>query len=293
MNRSSSLSEDSRIKKGQTTIVSDPDLNNLDLPRNMIHAMINEAFYMFDADHSGDIDKKEFKNLIRSINPDISTDKIIALMKGVDTDGSGKIDKEEFTEMMMEQFQKLQKEEVPKKGEENKIKKSPVTTNLELVFNLYDKDIDGKISARDFQESSKDLGDENPLDEEEGKILIDIAKIFWKKRPNYDDTIKDDPDFISEPQFLNLLMNLEFVAEANLLAAREKGEKEREAKERKEKEDKERFEREREERERQEKYITITEKSSTTTNNNINNNVTNMNNILTLKNVDRDVNAMD
>ena len=81
--------------------------------------------------------------------------------------------------MMMEQFQNLQKDTFTvRKGEELKAKKSPVTVNLELVFNLYDKDMDGKINNKDFVESSKDLGDEVPLDEEEGKILIDIAKIF-------------------------------------------------------------------------------------------------------------------
>lgn len=206
--------------------VIDPELTNLDLDTNMVHAMINEAFYMFDEDHSNDIDKKEFKNLIRSINPDITNEKINVLMKSVDRDNSGKIDKEEFTLMMMKQFQNFQKEEVKgKKGEEQKSKNSQVTTNLELVFNLYDKDMDGLISSSDFVGSSNDLGDDRALDEEEGKILIDIAKMFWKKRPNYDDTEKDEPNSLTKNQFLYLLMKLEFVQDASILEKKREEEK--------------------------------------------------------------------
>ncbi len=217
---SNSNSQVSELKKDTLT---DPELLNLELPKDMIHAMINEAFYMFDEDHSGDIDKREFKNLIRSINPDIPNTKIIELMKTVDKDNSGKIDKQEFTYMMMEQFKNLQKEVNVEKGKtrDDKVKKSPVTVNLELVFNLYDKDMDGKISNKDFVESSKDLGDENPLDEEEGKILIDIAKLFWRERlsklNNNKESPKDEnPECITKDEFLYLLLNLKFVEEAKI-----------------------------------------------------------------------------
>lgn len=210
---SSNISHSQLTEKEKNETPNYPELANLELPKDMIHAMINEAFLMFDEDQSGDIDKKEFTNLIKSINPDVSKNKINEMMKKVDNDGSGKIDKAEFTEMMMSQIQTLHKEGHEKSTtKKNEPKKSPVTINLELVFNLYDKNMDSRIDYKDFVESSKDLGDNNPLDSEEGKILVEIAKYLWKE--SHPEDIDNDPshkDSISQKEFLNLLLKLKFV----------------------------------------------------------------------------------
>ena len=75
----------------------DIEFKNLDITQLVKNFMIREAFSIFDEDKSGDIDNKEFKNLVNTLGWGISETKMIELMKEIDKDGSGAIDYEEFS----------------------------------------------------------------------------------------------------------------------------------------------------------------------------------------------------
>ena len=59
-----------------------------------------EKFTLIDIDHSGCIDKHEFKQLLFQIGEKVSDSRVESLMHDVDQDGSGEIDFDEFCLMM-------------------------------------------------------------------------------------------------------------------------------------------------------------------------------------------------
>ena len=66
-----------------------------------------DVFKMFDADGSGDIDKKELRSVFRSLGQTISDADLEALVSRVDSDGSGDIDIEEFLGLWSEFMHQL------------------------------------------------------------------------------------------------------------------------------------------------------------------------------------------
>lgn len=177
----------------KSNMSQDQQFQNFELNPILKNFMIKEAFTMFDADGSGEIDPKEFKKLVISLGIEVDEKKIYALYKEIDTNRSGTIDLQEFTAMMMKyEFSK----------------DSPVEWQLENTFNLYDKNGDGIIDLDDF----KKVGDE--LDyfwpNEDIMVLIKIIKVIAAEKG-----IKQmhEIDRISKEEFVNVLMKFNFLTE--------------------------------------------------------------------------------
>ena len=105
------------------------ELKTFELHKDVVEAIVREAFQMFDEDGSGEIDIREFRKVIKSLGMTMENEKIVEMMKKI---GRGYINLEEFTEMMIS----------------NQIyDDTPVNLYLENTFGLYDKDQDGIIIA--------------------------------------------------------------------------------------------------------------------------------------------------
>jgi Ca2+-binding EF-hand superfamily protein len=173
----------------------DIEFKNLDITQLIKNYMIREAFSIFDEDRSGDIDKKEFKNLINTLGWGISDSKISELMKEVDKDGSGTIDFEEFAKMMNNyQF----------------TKDSPISQHLESAFNLYDKDGDGFICSEDFKKVGEEI--DGVLGSKDAELFINMVKFFSKSK-----NIKQVHNLkISKEEFINFLFCINFLEEIKI-----------------------------------------------------------------------------
>jgi Ca2+-binding EF-hand superfamily protein len=183
-------SKSSKLEKKPA--VDDIELKKLELQPDIRQAIIREAFKMFDADGSCEIDAKEFKKLVKSLGLEMNNKKIKELMKKIDVNGSGTIDMEEFTQMMLSyQFNK----------------ESPVEAHLENAFNLYDKDQDGIISQEDLIKVSQELEDILAL--EEANLLISFAKNLGKELKK-EERVSNG---ITKEEFYNLLVKLGFLIE--------------------------------------------------------------------------------
>lgn len=66
---------------------------------------IDNAFELFDKDHSGSIDVIELKDAMRALGIFLRKEEVKETMRKVDKDGSGAIDKDEFTALMAEQIE--------------------------------------------------------------------------------------------------------------------------------------------------------------------------------------------
>ena len=89
-----------KLIKLKTSLNEDTEFKDLDINPLIKDFMIREAFNMFDEDHSGEIDKREFSKLITSLGLELNEKRINELMKEMDKDGSGTIDFDEFSAMM-------------------------------------------------------------------------------------------------------------------------------------------------------------------------------------------------
>lgn len=181
------------INRSKTVNLGDDlEYKEVDLTPLMKNFMIKEAFNMFDDDGSGDIDKREFKKLITTLGLEMDDKKIFELMKEMDKDGSGSIDIEEFTNMMNKyQFSR----------------DSPIAQHLENAFNLYDKDGDGYISAKDLQKVGEELDGVFPA--EDADLLLSLCKYFSKNN----NVKQNDTGNISKEEFINMLLSVNFIEE--------------------------------------------------------------------------------
>jgi len=169
-------------------------LKNLELSPDIRQTIIQEAFRMFDTDNSGEIDKKEFRKLVKSLGLELNNRKINELMKKIDTNNSGQIDMEEFTKMMLQyQFNK----------------DSSIELHLDNAFNLYDKDQDGLISSDDLMKVSQEL--EDVLGKEEALLIVQLGKVLWKNANNEQ---QSNNTGIDKYEFYNMLEQLGFLQES-------------------------------------------------------------------------------
>lgn len=63
---------------------------------------IDNAFQLFDKDHSGSIDVGELKDAMKALGIFLRKHEVREKMTQVDKDGSGAIDRDEFTALMAE-----------------------------------------------------------------------------------------------------------------------------------------------------------------------------------------------
>lgn len=181
------------INKSKTiSLNDDKEFLEVDLNPLIKNYMIKEAFKMFDENDSGDIDKKEFKKLILTLGLEMDDKKINEMMREIDKDGSGTIDIEEFTKMMTRyQFSK----------------DSPISQHLENAFNLYDKDGDGYISAKDIQKVGEEM--DGVFAQEEADLLVSLCKHFAKNS----NVKQNERGNISKEEFINMLLSVNFIEE--------------------------------------------------------------------------------
>ena len=142
-------------------------MKNLELSPDIKQTIIQEAFRMFDTDNSGEIDKKEFRKLVKSLGLELNNRKINELMRKYDENNSGQIDMNEFTNMMLQNCFK---------------KDFLIELYLDNAFNLYDKNQDGFISSDDLMKVSSEL--EDSLGKEEAMLIVQLGKVLWKNSSN-------------------------------------------------------------------------------------------------------------
>ena len=166
---------------------------NFELNKDIIEAIIKEAFQSFDEDRSGEIDSREFKKLIKSLGYNWNNEKISEIMMKMDKNKSGFIEIDEFTNIMLTN---------------QRFEDFPVKIHLENTFTLYDKDQDGIISIEDLIIVSKEL--EDILESQDASLIISFTKILSKEL-NREDKING----ITKEEFILLLYNLGFIEEKN------------------------------------------------------------------------------
>ena len=103
---------------------------------------VREAFGLFDADASGEIDVRELKAAMRSLGFEVKNEELKKMVADVDTDGSGMIEFGEFLEMM-----------TGKMGEKDS------REDIEKVFKLFDDDNTSRISFRNLARVAEELGE--------------------------------------------------------------------------------------------------------------------------------------
>merc|ERR1712086_1156946 len=109
---------------------------------------VREAFGLFDADASGEIDVRELKAAMRSLGFEVKNEELKKMVPDVDGDGNGTIEFVEFLAMM-----------TGKMGEKDS------REDIEKVFKLFDNDSTNKISFKNLARVAEELG-ENIDDEE-------------------------------------------------------------------------------------------------------------------------------
>merc|ERR1712195_328001 len=114
---------------------------------------VREAFGLFDADASGEIDVRELKAAMRSLGFEIKNEELKKMVADVDGDGNGTIEFAEFLAMM-----------TGKMGEEDS------REDIEKVFKLFDDDNTNKISFRNLARVAEELGEN--IDDEEMQDMI-------------------------------------------------------------------------------------------------------------------------
>lgn len=122
---------------------------DLDIPKTS-----QEAFSLFDTDHSGTIDYRELKVAMRALGFAVKKDEVDAIMREYDRDDSGSIEYPEFREIMMERM-----------GDRNP------QDELAKAFKIFDDDGSGVITVRNLRRIAKELGED--VNDEELIAMID------------------------------------------------------------------------------------------------------------------------
>lgn len=181
--------------RAASAVEDDPVFKNYKFNNLVNSQLIIEAFNIFDADRTNDLDKREFKKLLSSLGKELSDRKLNELYTLVDQDKSGTIDLNEFHTMMID--------------EKNFNVETPVRLILERCFDAYDRDCDGFIDKNDL----KTIGDEfeDYSKDEELEVLVQIIKNFAEER-NVKDNL-GNKDKISKEEFINAMVKMQFVTE--------------------------------------------------------------------------------
>lgn len=122
---------------------------DLDAPKTS-----QEAFSLFDTDHSGTIDYRELKVAMRALGFAVKKDEVDAIMREYDRDDSGSIEYPEFREIMMERMADRNPQD-----------------ELAKAFKIFDDDGSGVITVRNLRRIAKELGED--VNDEELFAMID------------------------------------------------------------------------------------------------------------------------
>ena len=115
---------------------------------------LREAFELFDADKTGQIDLHELKVLMRALGFDVKKPDVIKMVHEVDPGNSGAVDYDQFLEIMSERYADRDPEE-----------------EIRKAFQLFDDDHSGKITIKNMKRVARELGEN--LTEEELHAMID------------------------------------------------------------------------------------------------------------------------
>ncbi|KAL2896004.1 putative calcium-binding protein CML18 [Bienertia sinuspersici] len=107
---------------------------------------IQKIFQKFDSNGDGKISASELKSLLQALGTETSSEEVAKMMAEMDIDGDGYVDLSEFSEFHA--------------GSGGNVGS---TKELREAFNLYDKDGNGKISARELYDVLKSLGEKCSL----------------------------------------------------------------------------------------------------------------------------------
>ena len=117
---------------------------------------LKEAFQIFDTEHQGLIDSREFKAALRALGYDISKEDVLKWF--------GEIGKQLDDPISYDEFLKIVTPRLRPRNSREEIMK---------IFRLFDEDNTGKISIKNLRKVAKDLGME--ISEVELKDLIKEA----------------------------------------------------------------------------------------------------------------------
>eukprot|EP00347_Sterkiella_histriomuscorum_P023799 403333347 len=109
---------------------------------------LKEAFHLFDTNHSGTIDAREFKAAMRALGHDFRKSDVVQCFAEVDKDISGALNFDDFIRIVQPRLRdRNSKEEIFK------------------IFKLFDEDNTGRISFKNLKKISAEIG-ENLNDDE-------------------------------------------------------------------------------------------------------------------------------
>ena len=104
--------------------------------------LFRQAFFQFDEDRSGFIDKNELRNLCEWVGQDVSENDLNEMMAIADGDGSGQIDFWEFSTLMA-----------------HKMGDTTPDRTLHAAFSVFDTDGSGNISADEIRGVMREMGE--------------------------------------------------------------------------------------------------------------------------------------
>ena len=117
---------------------------------------LKEAFQLFDTNHSGNIDSREFKAAMRALGFPIKKQDVIKYFK--------EIPKDVTESLTFEEFIRIVAPIMPKRDSKEEIYK---------IFQLFDEDNTGKISFKNLRKIALEVGEQ--LTDEEIKEMINEA----------------------------------------------------------------------------------------------------------------------
>ena len=133
-------------------------------------AELKEAFFLFDKDGGGAVTTRKFGTVVRSLGQNPTEDELQDMINKVDADNVGTIEFPEFLTMTA-----------------RKMKESDSKEEILKAFWVFDKDINGRISAAELCHVMTNLG-EKLTDEEVGEMIRE-ADIDGDGQVNYEEFV--------------------------------------------------------------------------------------------------------
>uniref|UniRef100_A0A8C9KMY7 EF-hand calcium-binding domain-containing protein 11 n=1 Tax=Panthera tigris altaica TaxID=74533 RepID=A0A8C9KMY7_PANTA len=133
-------------------------------------AELKEAFSLFDKDGGGAVRTRKFGTVVRSLGQNPTEDELQDMINKVDADNDGTIEFPEFLTMTA-----------------RKMKESDSKEEIQKAFRVFDKDINGHISAAELCHVMTNLG-EKLTDEEVGEMIRE-ADIDGDGQVNYEEFV--------------------------------------------------------------------------------------------------------